>query len=248
MSSNMVIVERLSVVLRREHHGARSLRELAVRRAWREPFAQAERVQVLTDVSFTVAAGSMLAVIGPNGAGKTTLLRTLAGVIPPSVGRVRVAGRIAPLIDLGAGFDPELTGMENTLLLGSLLGMPLAQLRRDLDEIAAFAGVGDVLDVPVKHYSTGMAVRLGFAVATAARPDVLIVDEVLAVGDEEFRARCAERIRNLRDGGTAVVLASHDLGLVEREASECLLLDRGAVRAAGPPEEAVQCYRREVAA
>ena len=246
MGMTAVRVQDLEVVLRQEHHGVRSLREYAIRRARGERLHVTERVRVLTNVSFSVASGRTLAIIGANGAGKTTLLRVLAGIIPPSGGRVVVDGRVAPLIELGAGFDPELTGVENVMLFGSLLGMKVSELRRQVDGIAEFADLTDVLDVPLKHYSTGMAARLGFAVATAVGPSVLLVDEVLAVGDESFRSRCAARLRELRGQGTAVVLVSHDLGLVRREADECLLLERGSVGAAGSANEVITAYERSV--
>jgi ABC-type polysaccharide/polyol phosphate transport system ATPase subunit len=247
MSTTAVRVRDLDVVLRQEHHGVRSLREYVIRHARGDRMYATERVRVLNNISFSAESGRTLAIIGANGAGKTTLLRVLAGIVPPSAGSVRVEGRVAPLIDLGAGFDPELTGVENVLLFGSLLGMPVSELRRQLDRIADFAGLSAVIDVAIKHYSTGMAARLGFAVATAARPSVLLVDEVLAVGDEEFRKRCAARIRELRSNGTAVVLVSHDLGLVRREADECVLLRRGVASATGAACDVVAEYERSFA-
>jgi len=202
-------------------------------------------VPVLRGVSLRVEAGEMAAVIGRNGAGKTTLLRVLAGIVPPASGCVTVRGRVAPLIDLGAGFDPELTGRENLELYASILGLAGEDLRRSFGEIVEFAGVGEVLDVPVRAYSAGMAARLGFAVATAAEPDVLLVDEVLAVGDAEFRSRCEARIRALRARGAAVVLVTHDLDLVRREATAAILLENGTVAAAGNPAEIARRYGAE---
>jgi ABC-type polysaccharide/polyol phosphate transport system ATPase subunit len=248
MKAPSVSVRGLDVVLLREQRPVRSLREYAIRRARGERLHTMARIQVLQNVSMEVAPGSTFAVIGANGAGKTTLLRVLAGIVPPSAGEVAVRGRVAPLIDLGAGFDSELTGAENVLLFGSLLGVPARELRYGMETIAEFAGLRDLLDVPVKHYSTGMIARLGFSVATAARPSVLLVDEVLAVGDEEFRSRCAARIRDLRREGCAVVLVSHDLDLVRREADECVLLRGGTVAAAGSPAEVAREYSSGVAA
>jgi ABC-type polysaccharide/polyol phosphate transport system ATPase subunit len=248
MKAPSVSVRGLDVVLLQERRAVRSLREYVIRRLHGERLHTMARVQVLKGVSMSVSPGSTFGVIGANGAGKTTLLRVLAGIIPPSGGDVCVRGRVAPLIDLGAGFDPELTGVENVLLFGSLLGVSAHDLRLEMDAIAEFAGLRAMLDVAVKHYSTGMIARLGFSVATAARPSVLLVDEVLAVGDEEFRSRCAARIRDLRLGGCAVVLVSHDLELVRREADECVLLRDGAVAVAGSPSEAVREYSRGVAA
>jgi len=201
---------------------------------------------VLSGVSLRVCRGQLFAVIGANGAGKTTLLRVLAGIVPPSAGHVEVHGSLAPLIELGGGFDPELTGMESVELFGALLGLRLQRIREESPSIVAFAGVGDAIDVAVKGYSAGMIARLAFATATAASPDVLLVDEVLAVGDEEFRSRCVRRIDALRASGSSVVLVSHDLDLVEREADVALYLERGAVAAIGEPREVVTAYRRSL--
>jgi ABC-type polysaccharide/polyol phosphate transport system ATPase subunit len=248
MRTPSVSVRALDVVLLRERRPVCSLREYAIRRTRGERMHTMARVQVLVNVSMEVVPGSTFGVIGANGAGKTTLLRVLAGIVPPSKGEVAVRGRVAPLIDLGAGFDPELTGVENVLLFGSLLGVPAHDLRRGMEAIAEFAGLRDVLDVAVKHYSTGMVARLGFSVATAARPSVLLVDEVLAVGDEEFRSRCASRIRGLKREGCAVVLVTHDLDLLRREADECVLLHDGAIAAAGSPADVAREYSRGVVA
>jgi ABC-type polysaccharide/polyol phosphate transport system ATPase subunit len=190
----------------------------------------------------------LVAVLGPTGAGKTTLLRVLSGIVPPAAGQVRVEGRIAPLIDLGAGFDPELTGDENVALYGSILGLTRAELRRRRVEIFEFAGLADVADVPVKAYSAGMVARLGFAVATCVPPGVLLVDEVLAVGDEAFRRRCFGRIAILQAAGTAIVLVTHDLGLAETWASRALHLDAGRQVAFGAAVDVVAGYRQRSAA
>jgi len=234
------------VRLRRDGGRVRSLRELVVEKlegrrnaiAWND---------VLRDVSFEVGSGELFAIVGPNGAGKTTLLRALAGIVPCK-GALRVDGPVAPLIELGAGFDPELTGVENVMLYGTILGMRRATLRRMLDEILEFAGVADAAGAPVKTYSSGMIARLGFAVATASRPGVLLVDEVLAVGDERFRSACRERIEVLRTAGTAVVVVTHDLGLVERDADRALWLQDGRVRMIASGPETTEEYRRRAAA
>ena len=209
---------------------------------WRKALLATERFDALAGISFLVRPGEVYAVIGPNGAGKTTLLRVLAGIVPPADGRVCVRGRIAPLIDLGAGFDPELTGDENLLLYASLLGMPVRQIRARRTAIVDFAELGGVMDVPVKNYSSGMVARLGFAIATTCSPDLLLVDEVLAVGDQSFRGRCLERIAELRASGTAIVLVSHDLELVRRTADRGLLLEAGRSVAAGSSDQIVDSY------
>ncbi len=240
----MLSVSNLSVSLRHERNRIRSVREYFVTRLSRAGIG-VEWFTVLDQLSFEVAAGDLFAVVGPNGAGKTTLLRVLAGIVPPSRGNVVVGGRLAPLIELGAGFDPELTGRENVFLYGSILGIPLSTVGALYDKIVAFAGLADSMDKAVKNYSSGMTARLGFAVATCVVPDVLLVDEVLAVGDEEFRRRCFSRIAQLRADGTAVVLVTHDLDLVVREAGRGLYLNHGGQAAYGDAAAVVEAYRRD---
>jgi len=242
---SVVAVHGLYVRLRYEHDRVRSLREYIVRRLQHALIAS-EWIDVLVGVSFEIKRGELLAVLGPNGAGKTTLLRVLAGIVPADEGRVEVRGRVAPLIDLGAGFDPELTGSENVELFATILGLSLAEVRRRMPAIRAFADLGDALDVPLRNYSSGMVARLGFAVATETAPSVLLVDEALAVGDEEFRSRCFTRIDRMRAGGTAIVLVSHDLPLVQARADRALLLRDGRQVALGPPADVIEQYLRGV--
>ncbi len=239
-------VRRLCVRLRHERDRSRSLREWVVRRLEKAALT-ATWVTVLDGVSFEVRRGGMLAVVGRNGAGKTTLLRALAGIVPPAAGDLQVCGRVAPLIDLGAAFDPELTGDENVELFATLLGMPLSQVRRRKRRVWEFAGLSGVEDVPLRNYSAGMVARLGFAVATEVDPDVLLVDEVLAVGDEEFRRRCFDRIDKMRAAGTAIVLVTHDLELARRQADEAIWLENGKVAARGSPADVCERYRSEIA-
>jgi ABC-type polysaccharide/polyol phosphate transport system ATPase subunit len=233
----------VSVRLRRDAGRVRSLRQLVVERLEGRTFEPIWS-DVLAGVSFDVARGELFAIIGANGAGKTTLLRALAGIVP-CAGALHVEGPVAPLIELGAGFDPELTGVENVMLYGTILGMRRATLRCMLDDIVAFAGIGAAADAAVKTYSSGMIARLGFAVATASRPSVLLVDEVLAVGDERFRDACRARIDDLRSGGAAVVLVTHDLGLVARDADRVLWLDAGRARMVGRASAAVAAYQAQ---
>jgi lipopolysaccharide transport system ATP-binding protein len=240
-------VERAAVVLRRDAAHVRSLREFVVRGLERRANGP-QWVNALIDVTFDVRAGELFAVVGPNGAGKTTLLRVLAGIVPAVRGKVHVLGSVAPLIELGAGFDPELTGVENVHLYGTILGMKRAALRLAESEILEFAGLQTAAGAALKTYSSGMIARLGFAVATAVRPDVLLVDEVLAVGDESFRVRCRRRIDELRACGAAVVVVTHDLGMVEQEVARAVLLDQGRVCARGSGAEVVAAYRKQVAA
>ncbi len=203
-------------------------------------------VEALVDVSLAVEPGETLAVIGENGAGKTTLLKIVARITPPDVGAVVVRGRLSALIEIGAGFHPELSGRENVFLHGSILGLSRRTLRASMDAIADFAGVRDAMDTPVKHFSTGMYARLGFAVAVHAKPRVLLVDEVLSVGDEAFRAKCYARIGELTSRGTAILFVSHDLDAVTRVADRALRLHAGRIVDEGPPARVVEEYRRTV--
>jgi ABC-2 type transport system ATP-binding protein len=206
-----------------------------------------ERLWALRDVSLTVAAGRVLGIVGPNGAGKTTLLKAITRVLPPTSGRVVVRGLVAPMIELGGGFDADLTGSENLVLYGAMLGHDPRALRRQSAAVAEWAELEDFMDVPLRSYSSGMLARLGFAVATLIQPDVLVVDEVLAVGDESFQRRSQERIAELLSHGTAVVLVSHALDTVRAYADEALWLDHGRVMAMGDPDEIVGRYVESVA-
>lgn len=200
-------------------------------------------VNALGGVSLSVDPGETLAVVGVNGAGKSTLLKVVARITPPDAGEVRVRGRLSALIEVGAGFHPELTGRENVMLHGSILGLQRRALRRGMGSIAAFAGLEDAMDVPVKQFSTGMYARLGFAVAVFADPRVLLVDEVLSVGDEAFRDRCYDRIDSLMHDGTGILFVSHDLAAVERVAHRAVWLDAGRIRQEGAAADVVSHYR-----
>lgn len=218
--------------------GAQSLRDLFVRRG-----GGGRVVQALAGVDFAVAAGEVTAVIGHNGAGKTTLLKLLARVLRPSTGRVVVRGTVSPLIALGAGFDPELTGRENVILFGSMLGRQPRVLRERAEQIAHWAGVPEALDLPVRTYSSGMVSRLAFSVAVDVEPDVLLVDEALAVGDEEFQRKSLDRIRQLVEGGACAVLVTHDLNQVADHCDTAVWLDHGRVRDLGRALDVVAAYR-----
>jgi ABC-type polysaccharide/polyol phosphate transport system ATPase subunit len=202
----------------------------------------------LRDVELEIAAGERVGVIGRNGAGKSTLLQLLAGVTAPTEGVVRVDGRVAPLISVGVGFHPELTGRENVYVNGTVLGMTRKQVDARFDDIVDFAEVGDFLDTPVKYYSSGMYVRLGFAVAVQAEPDVLVVDEVLAVGDLAFQMKCADRMAQVADAGATVVLVSHNLGAVRALCPRSVLVDGGGVVADGATGEVVAAYHERLQA
>jgi ABC-2 type transport system ATP-binding protein len=200
--------------------------------------------QALRDVSFEVDAGSTFALIGGNGSGKSTSLKLIARILQPDAGRVRVEGRVSALLELGAGFHPDLTGRENVYLNGAILGLPRKVLDARFDEIVGFAGLEEFIDNQVKTYSSGMFARLGFAVAVHVDPDVLLVDEVLAVGDFAFQRRCAERIAELRSGGRTIVVVSHDMGVIRQLCDKAAWIDHGKLRAVGHTLEVIEEYEK----
>ncbi|MFN2544484.1 MAG: polysaccharide ABC transporter ATP-binding protein [Actinomycetota bacterium] len=208
----------------------------------RHAFRSKEYLWALRHVSLDLAPGESIGVIGPNGSGKSTLLRVVAGVTAPTEGSLEVGGRVASLITIGAGFHPELTGRENIVVGGIVLGLSKAEIDARFDEIVAFSGLATALDRPVKHYSSGMFMRLGFSVAIYARPDVLLIDEVLAVGDHAFRERCYERVRALQTEGVSLFLVSHSMPVVELLCPRAVVLSRGLVTFEGPVLEAVDHY------
>lgn len=196
----------------------------------------------MKDIAFEVGRGESLGIMGPNGAGKTTLLRILSGVFPPDMGRVMMRGRVGALIAAGAGFAPMLTGRENVYVNGALLGMRKADIDRRFDEIVEFAEVGPFIDAPVKHYSSGMFVRLGFAIAALSEPDILLVDEVLAVGDLNFQKKCYDYLHRLKSQGTSIILVSHSVGAVWAVCERGIFLSGGAVTVNGTVEDAIRAY------
>jgi ABC-type polysaccharide/polyol phosphate transport system ATPase subunit len=201
-----------------------------------------ETFAALTDVSFTVPKGSTFAVIGRNGSGKSTALKLVAGITKPTAGAVHVDGRISALIELGAGFHPEISGRENVFINGIMLGLTKRQIHDRFDEIVDFAELREFIDAPVKTYSSGMYMRLGFAVAIHVDPDVLLVDEVLAVGDEAFTHKCLDKFAEFRRRGRTVLLVTHSLGLVENLCDDAVWLDAGRVQAQGDPKRVVGAY------
>ncbi len=201
-------------------------------------------VSALTNISFTVDQGEVLAIIGHNGAGKSSLLKLIARILPPTSGTVKVTGSVAPMLELGAGFNPELSGEENILLFGVLLGNRTKEMRAKVSEIAEWAGLTEQIKLPLRTYSTGMVARLGFAVATFQRSDVLIVDEILGVGDAEFQKKSKEKMRQLIEGGEATILVSHDLNTVESLATKVLWLDHGNQVMLGGTKEVLDAYRQ----
>jgi lipopolysaccharide transport system ATP-binding protein len=198
----------------------------------------------LHDVSFELKKGDSLALVGENGAGKTTILKLLANITKPTSGIINVNGTLSALIELGAGFHPDLSGRENIFLNGTILGLKKEEIARRFDSIVDFAGLEKFIDTPVKRYSSGMAVRLGFAVAASIDPDVLLVDEVLAVGDAAFRLKCMNRIQELINNGTTLVFVSHNMGLVKAVCQKALFIEKGVVREYGETSEVVEVYNR----
>jgi ABC-type polysaccharide/polyol phosphate transport system ATPase subunit len=221
------------------HERPRSFQELVV-----NLFRTSEREELwaLRDVSFVVRRGETVGFIGHNGSGKSTALKLISRILEPTAGQVQVEGRVAALIELGAGFHPDLTGRENIFLNGSLLGLSRAEMQERYDEIVAFSELGRFIDMPLKHYSSGMQMRLGFSIATCVDPDVLLIDEVLAVGDEGFQRKCLARINHFRGSDKAIVFVSHDLGAVRQLCDRVIWLEDGVVMAEGPAHEVVAQY------
>lgn len=244
-----IVCENLSKLYRRSAPGfkLRTLKSALLNRSLTTGLASEDAIAALDDISFTVGRGEAFGLIGGNGSGKSTLLKIVAGILKPSSGRVGVNGRISALIELGAGFHPEISGRENVFIAGAVLGLSRAEVLRRYDEIVEFSGLGDFLEEPVKNYSSGMYVRLGFAVAVHTDPEVLLVDEVLAVGDEAFAHRCLRRIEEMLRVGKTLLFVSHSLDLVEGLCDRVLWLDRGQPKLLGSPRYVIDAYRLEVA-
>ncbi len=200
------------------------------------------RKWALREASFTIGRGEIVGIIGRNGSGKSTLLKVLSRVTEPTAGRAVLHGRVGSLLEVGTGFHPELSGRDNVYLSGSILGMPRAEIERKFDEIVAFSGVGEFLDTPVKRYSSGMYVRLAFAVGAYLDPEILLVDEALAVGDLEFQRRCMEKMRRIGDQGQTVILVSHNMEAITRLCHRVIHMDQGRIVADGPAQKVVAAY------
>ena len=224
----------------RLYHERNQFLKAAILRGRRARF---EEFWALKDVSFEVPTGSTFGVIGHNGSGKSTLLKTLTGILVPDKGTVATVGRVSALLELGAGFHPELSGRENVFLNGAILGLKKREIEHRFDDIVEFAGLERFIDSPVKNYSSGMFVRLGFAVAANVEPDVLLIDEVLSVGDEAFQRKSAERIEQFRRDGRTIVFVSHGLGQVEQLCETVAWLDHGEIKTIGPAADVISEYR-----
>ena len=229
-------VSRLSKSFRVYARPRHRLAELITRRP------RHREIKALEDVSFTVESGECLGVIGSNGAGKSTLLRVLAGLSPASAGEFEISGRVSTLLELNSGFHPEFSGRENIRLAGTILGFTSAEIESRAEAIIAFAELGEFIDLPVRTYSAGMFLRLGFSVAAAVDPDVLLIDEALAVGDEYFRGKCTHRLREFRSRQKTIVIVSHDLSMIRSLCDRAILLEHGRVIVQGPPADVLQAY------
>lgn len=256
MSNWIIETEKLGKKYRLRHLGTGrgyvTLREAIVyglkrmSRAMHSPVPVSEDFWALNDLSFRVAPGETVAIIGRNGAGKSTLLKILSRITEPTLGRVRLKGRVSSLLEVGTGFHPELTGRENIYLNGTILGMTKKEVERKFDAIVDFAGVDKFVDTPVKHFSSGMQVRLAFAVAAHLEPEILIIDEVLAVGDAVFQKKCLGKMQDVAADGRTVLFVSHDLAAVERLCSRAILLEAGRCRADGPTKETIAHYQAAI--
>ena len=245
MSQELIVeASDISLAYRRTRHRVSSLKQTAIdtinrRMAYEEFFA-------LRNISFNIARGETVSVIGRNGAGKSTLLKVIARVLPPTKGKVVVRGHVAPMIELGAGFNPELTGAENIVLYGTLLGRSPKEMRSRIEAIAHWAGLTEHLDIPIRAYSSGMTARLAFATATDMTPELLLIDEILSVGDADFREKSAARTLEMMNGGCAVLLVSHDLEAVQKMSTRAIYLENGVQKISGEPKGVVEAYLSDV--
>jgi lipopolysaccharide transport system ATP-binding protein len=245
---SVIRVENVSKRFTLRHDRPRSLQELFLNVLHRERVSSKEMFWVLRDVSFEVEPGEMVGIVGENGAGKSTLLSLLSRIIEPTSGLIELNGRVGALLELGAGFHPDLTGRENVYLNGSILGFSRADMTRIFDDIVSFSELERFIDIPVRHYSSGMYMRLGFSVAIHVQPDILLVDEVLAVGDQAFQLRCLDRINEMRRRGVTIILVSHNLEKVQEMCDQAIWLDEGQIQAEGRVDHVIAKYMTQVLA
>lgn len=239
----MIQVDHVSMDYIMEMDRTKSLKEFLIRSAKRKNHKEA--FHVLKDISFEVNKGEVMGIIGRNGAGKSTLLKIISGILKPTKGTVTVSGSIAPMLELGSGMDMELTGRENIFLNGSILGFSKAFLENKFDEIVEFSELGEFIDVPMRNYSSGMVMRLAFSVATMVVPDVLIVDEILAVGDDRFQRKSKQRMLELMRGGTTVLFVSHSISQIEEMCDRVVWLDHGTLKMYGETGEVCNNYQNQ---
>ncbi|MFH1619153.1 MAG: ABC transporter ATP-binding protein [bacterium] len=239
-----ILLEGVSVSYRIPREPIRSFKEYAIR--WLKQEIAFNEFLALQCVNLDIRPGEIFGVIGPNGAGKSTLLKVVSRVLRPTAGRIRVNGRVAPLLELSAGFNMELTGRENVFLNGAILGRTRKDITTRFDDIVDFAGVGKFIDMPIRTYSTGMVTRLGFSIATDVMPEILIVDEVLAVGDAEFQKKAVERIGTFKTAGVTVLMVTHNLEWIRSMCHRAAWLAHGRLQAIGPTMEVVNRYQAAV--
>lgn len=237
---NIISVEHVTMKFRMANDKILSLKEYAV--AALKHRLQYKEFTALQDINFQVQKGEVVGIIGKNGAGKSTLLKIISGVLKPTEGRVKVFGNIVPMLELGSGFDPELSGSENIFLNGSILGYDKGFLEKKYDEIVSFSELDDFIQMPLRNYSSGMLMRLAFSIATVVEPEILIVDEILAVGDEGFQAKSKARMLELMSGGTTVLFVSHSLTQIEEMCDRVVWLDNHQIRAIGQTKEICKMY------
>ena len=237
----VIVLNNISVQYRTPEEVIGTFKEYAIQLLKRN--VRFREFKALDNIDLQVYEGEILGIIGRNGAGKSTLLKVISRVLIPTAGRVQIRGQVSPLLELGAGFHPELTGRENVYLNGTLLGHTRREIDERLSEIIEFAELGAFIDSPLRTYSSGMAARLGFSVATAWKPEILILDEILSVGDEGFRQKCQFRMKNYRDLGTTTLLVTHDSSTIETLCSRAVWLDHGRIKAIGSSKEIVDMYR-----
>ncbi len=239
----IIQLENVSVSYRLPSERIGTFKEYAIRKLQRK--IKITKFWALTDISLQVNRGEVFGLIGNNGAGKSTMLKVISKVLKPTKGRVVVYGKIAPLLELGAGFHPELSGRENVFLNGALLGYSRSEMESVFDEIVEFSELEQFINSPVRTYSSGMYARLGFAVATAHVPEILILDEILSVGDEAFQRKCNHRMKNFQQAGTTVLMVSHALDMLEGMCNRIAWIDHGKIQGVGEPQEVIEAYRGE---
>ncbi len=242
----LIKIEHVSRRFEKKLDRSRSFQDLFIR-LFRRQNTPSDEFWPLQDISLTINAGDCVGIIGPNGTGKSTLLKLIAGILQPTSGDLTVRGRISSLLELGAGFQPDLTGRENIYLNGSIYGLSRKQINQRLDSIIDYAEIGDFIDTPVKHYSSGMHVRLGFAIAIHTDPDLLLVDEVLAVGDGTFQHKCLSSIYQFRRNGGTLLLVSHDLNTIQSICTHAIWIEEGAIAAQGNPTNVIMAYTKNMA-
>ena len=240
MDNSIIDVNDVSIMFRLYRENVDSLKEFVVKKIKRQ--IAYDEFWALQNINFHVGRGEAVGLVGRNGSGKSTLLKTIAGVLKPTKGSVAIKGTVAPMIELGAGFDMDLTATENVFLNGAILGYPKEMLEENMQKIIDFSELKDFMDVPIKNFSSGMFARLGFAVATIYTPDILIVDEVLSVGDFRFQEKCKNRIKNMLDKGTTLLFVSHSIEQVEELCNKVVWLDKGNLKMAGESRNIAEIY------